>query len=664
MKSFELWRQKKGSFLYDIQEDPATDEMELSEGRAINMMKTIAGKLSKKIKGLFNFSSLKWGQKKTMRFTIPLPDEVTEARAPLGGKYSGQTRNFTGRQVELLSLVDLGTRLERVGFPVEYQIDASKKRKEELVAESKEHQNSIISAKMAKAERENKDKTKVAKNAQRAYLVREQQAKITGQKLYMDIRNELNKEFVSLSDHKIVLNAGGIQFAGISKLDFYISLEKITESEHIAEIKSWSVSHKYSWEKSLGTQSSVWSFPFQLAVGRSAGKGGEKFDVVLPIAAKFFGGKAKARESLDRYADLHKRGNANSPKQREEFTELAEKYYKMLFWMVKQPIYKENLLKLMGFEKDLHHFMVSKLGEDKLKAYSSQNSKLYQKKMKQMYSKDLVIKAKKDMGTKGNNLLLSFYYKGEEIFDTEIFSKMIPQNKKDDSVDIRGIATTDLTNDPFVKDVVIPTASKLPDGDFDLDTLNKQLKQAEADKQAAKEAELRRKEEAKAERVRVKAEKDAQRIRDREEKAQERERVRAEKEATKVKERQEKAQERARLKAEKEEQKQKDKEAKEFERFKNQETKMMDKIRTRLARDQEKERKAAAKAPNTLPGQSTKPKMKRFSSKEPAFVSARKDPRWKENMRSITSSLSPAEKKTLAKELDKLTYDEVVARYS
>ena len=77
----------------------------------------------------------------------------------------------------------------------------------------------------------------------------------------------------------------------------------------------------------------------------------------------------------------------------------------------------------------------------------------------------------------------------------------------------------------------------------------------------------------------------------------------------------------------------------------------------------------AAKAPNTLPGMSTEDtpppkKMRKFSTKEPAFVSARQDPRWRKNMKTLTASLSPAEKKALSKELDKLTYDEVVAKYS
>ena len=510
MKSFELWRQKKGSFLYDMQEDHATDEIELIEEvdlplggfksfgdyetleeasvrSLVSKFKSGVRKIVAKVKSLFKLDQYKWGQSKKMKFSIPLPAESQDIYEKVEGA-SGSTRFGTGPQVEAYCLKDIALRINELGFNVEIKLNGNVLGSlEEVDTHIQSLQNDIEAEKLAqynnkklgvaghgKKKRDAKGKlvkpipkNKYLQGVRHAQLIREAQGQATGEQMVKSIESALTtKKFDRRADFTVTVNNGGMSGRGSTKADIDVEVRKSTESEHKKAIKEWRVSHKYNWDdETLGTQSSVWSFPYLVINGVGAtGKGSREIlkGVVCKAASRYFGGKNEAEEQLDRLAYLHKSGK---PKDQKEFTEISERYFTFLVALVKKKENKNNLLKLMGFEKNLHHFMVlgpksvGKQGSSvkNIASYSSIGSKEYKEKFDKVYSEDAKVKIEPRLNPTSKTpyeIAIFISYFGEPIFDTVIFAKSSPQSKNDDSVDIKGIGTGELGAASFTKRVI------------------------------------------------------------------------------------------------------------------------------------------------------------------------------------------------------------------
>ena len=445
MKGFNLWRQERTGLLYNMQDDAA----DLEEGKISRFFKTVATKLTGPLKKLFKLSSYSFGQKRKMKVKIPIPANLTE---------SVKNQKNNGTQVEMLSGMYLSEELIALGFDVDLRLENSSITIDKMSDEIDKLQERIVGNTLTGVS-DNKKLMRRKKTLAKEYAVRKNYGMATARRLVETVKKDLT-DYPGM--FKVVIDSAGYAGEGKTKADIMIEYEvqKINESVVVPKMRSYALSHKYTWEISRGTQiNSLYGLIYAIDTGGVPKTAGPK--IVHAHAKKLLEKKfgAKGLEEMERLKYLwgHKKtrvsGSKNGVTDKTRYKVVDqgsqddyEKYLKK-FYDYAAKLAEENpltMIKHIGIEEGVDHFMVVfNNSTKKYDVYSSVDSKKYKSFIDKMYDdefrKEIKVSAKQN--TLGI-IDLEYFWRGNSIYKTRIESE--ETNVKKSKSNVMGIKIHDM----------------------------------------------------------------------------------------------------------------------------------------------------------------------------------------------------------------------------
>ena len=446
MKRFELWRQEKGSLLYDIQQDQNLED--LDEMKIGSLFKTLFKKIVGPIKSLFNLSRYRFGQSRKIDVKIPIPSNLAETK-------SNQKNN--GTQVEMLSGMFLAKELESLGFDVDLRLENKPTTPVKLNREIETLQKRIEGNNLDGIS-DPKKLNKIKKSNSKQLAKRKNYAIATAKNLAKVVQRDLT-DYPGM--FTVIIDSAGYAGEGSTKADIHIEYEvkKMTEGEVLPELKKYAISHKYNWEQSMGTQvNSVYGLIYSIVTGQSAKVGTSTVNkIVEPILIKEFG--KDALEDMERLKGLwgHKdkrvsgRSGGKSketeykvldPEAQKDFLSLQNKFYKFAAELIEQnPL---NMLKLIGIEEGVDHFMVVfNKSTKRYDTYSSIDSKKYKQFVHKMYNEEFRKEVNCKARVSGQGVIdFEYFWRGNSIYKTQVTAQETNIGKSKSIV--QGISINDM----------------------------------------------------------------------------------------------------------------------------------------------------------------------------------------------------------------------------
>ena len=441
MKKFELW---------DF--DNETNKIkELEEVKVIDFLKSLTKKLIGPFKKLFNLSSYKFGQSKTMTISIPIPQDIMEAKS---------NRKNNGSQVEMMSSHYLAMELDRLTFSVELKLEnkvvtfAKMKRaidEMQKKIESNSLHNPKIDVNIADIKKKN------AKD----YEMRKNYAYVTATVLADTVKKDM-KEYPSM--YTVVIDSAGESGQGKTKADILIdyTVKKMDHSEVIPKLHGYAISHKFSVSKNtMGSQiNSVYGLIFAITTGQYA-KGQTKETIrgiVDPILNKKLGKEFVERlkyfwgHKEERYDTKAKQ--AIDMGSQKEFERGLKQYYDFAATLIESHPYE--MLKFIGIEEGVDHFMVAFNNSTKqYDAYSSIDSAKYKKFVDQIFNvdfrKDMTCKAQR---TGDRTIEIEYIRKGVSYYKTKLTAE--ENNCKKSKTVVWGLGKQDLDDAETSHEIKFP----------------------------------------------------------------------------------------------------------------------------------------------------------------------------------------------------------------
>lgn len=416
MKRFELFEYDRETEAQDLDLDLFDQDLTLEEkiqiGKVMQMAKRAVSRVGRALKGLFNLDAFKFGQKKRLKFSIDIPEELSEAS---DAEKAGSSRTLAGDLVEILTCQYLGGMLLKDGFQIQLQINNQNKTMPEMNAESKRKQVEIS----------DKQKVQGVKlvGIKNTYNERKAFALGSAKRLYEDITSSI-KDKSDISAYKATINSAGIAGAGGTKADFIIVLEKMTEDEFVHEFTR-AISHKYSQDKAIGTQSGPLAFPVLVIKGvskkslRGSGAHAAANKEVYEAMGQYLrGGEKKAKETIDKYIEYMKRPDLRAS-ERKKYERVRNNYLNALEKLINDGKNRENLYKFLGFEQGVEHMFADMVdGQVRVRYSRGKGSRLYKSLQRLFLGKSVTLKTSRISG--GEGIGLTFRHKGKIVFKSDI----------------------------------------------------------------------------------------------------------------------------------------------------------------------------------------------------------------------------------------------------
>ena len=456
MKRFELFEyDKETERRFDFNLPPE----ELEEANLKAVLDKVKGKIKgavNRLKRLFDFGKMRFGQTKRMTLSIDIPSEMLEAADP---NNTGNTRKLTGPQVEYYSCLEIGKRLP--GFNVVYKKDGSVITPEALLSEAGKLQSSIeqVVRKKNRSVKKNKD----VEDPRKQHKIRQEYGVVTGERVSELVKKQIEtaaaKTGLDPSFFTIYIDSVGEALTGIEKTDIQIDVYLEKEDAIAKKMgKSLKISHKANQDTAFGTQTSATGMLFYILSGQTASLASRRndnpnripSDEQKKMVSDF--GKTIYPRGWDRMLEEF-RAMTTNVKLRDanpaKFTKLKEQYYNVVAQAVNQN--EEVVYKMIGVEKGVEHFYINRGGTagDYLSYYSG-SSKWY----KSFYNNIVKNRMNMEVTYDSEGVYISLMWGTDEIWHSTLSamttgkesSKKSSDSKGGENVNIRGLSATDLSD--------------------------------------------------------------------------------------------------------------------------------------------------------------------------------------------------------------------------
>ena len=471
MKRFELFEYDK-----ETERLEEIDEIRGLISKVSGLIKSAVGRL----KSLFSFKNYKFGQRKKMKLSISIPSELVEADR---SDNTGNTRKLTGPQIELYCCDSIGKEFETLGFgEIIYKVDGGvvTQGRPAIRTMAKKLQKDIE----AKIKKRDSGKPANQKEDPRlAHKTRMEYGVVTGERLRQVLTESVADSKENPGMYSVTIDAVGENRTGIEKTDIEITVGKMGEDDFVKRLK---ISHKAAQTTAFGTQGNYKTIPFYILTGiaskiakRSSIMGDDvvrtkqQYEMIVKFGEQYNRNWRNILEEFGQFTTSVKK-RSDDPK---KFERVADKYYGIIAAACKDN--PDNVLKMVGMEKDVEHFYVNAAKDGKYKSYYSGDSEWF----KDFYNQVFKEKLKMAVTYNKDGVYIKFSWGRGKLWETSLSA--MTTGKKDaerggegkggSNVNIRGLGTDDLGDSERIQK---PKGVRLPPIALDDDEFKRSVEAA------------------------------------------------------------------------------------------------------------------------------------------------------------------------------------------